>query len=102
LQGQPHSKLQLAPKGYGDIMSRTRHQAGQKIVDALIPAEIAIDRAFASCATLAAILPDARISAAISAENSQSIIARSSRLVSAMADIRNEAVAIHADLAEWS
>ena len=49
-------------------MSLTRQQAGQKIVDALIPAEVAIDQAFASCATLAAILPDARISAAISAE----------------------------------
>lgn len=77
-----------------------RKIVAHKVADQLFVAEAAIDNALSAVATLAALLPNARIEARLSAVVGQTVIDRASETIAALARARRGIVETHGALHE--
>lgn len=77
-----------------------RKIVAHKVADQLFAAEAAIDNALSAVATLAALLPNARIEARLSAVVGQTVINRASETIAALAEARNGIVETHNALSQ--
>jgi len=75
-----------------------RKIVAHQIADQLFAAEAAIDGALSAVAALAAMLPNARIEARLSAVVGQNVIERASQTIAALADARRGIVETHHEL----
>ncbi|MFZ5668803.1 MAG: hypothetical protein ACOY4K_04870 [Pseudomonadota bacterium] len=75
-----------------------RRIVGHQIADQLFAAETAIDDALSAVATLAAMLPTARIEANLSAVVGQGVFDRSSQTIAALTEARRGIVETHREL----
>jgi hypothetical protein len=83
-----------------NIMLAQRRKAGQDIANCLIAAEAAIDHALASAATLAAMMPTARLEAGVAAEVGQEAMEFAAKTCAALFEARASVVATHKELAK--
>lgn len=75
-----------------------RKIVGHRIADQLFVAETAIDGALSAVATLAAMLPNARMEARLSAVVGQEVFDRSSQTIAALTEARRGIVETHREL----
>lgn len=75
-----------------------RKIVAHKVADQLFAAEAAIDNALSAVAALAALLPNARIEARLSAVVGQAVIDRTSETIAALAQARSGIVETHHEL----
>lgn len=73
---------------------------GHKVADQLFAAEAAIDNALSAVATLAAMLPNARIEANLSAVVGQGVFDRSCQTLMSLTEARRGIVETHRELTE--
>jgi hypothetical protein len=81
-------------------MLAQRRKAGQDIANCLIAAETAIDQALASAATLAAMMPKARLEAGVAAEVGQEAMEFAAKTCASLFEARASVVATHKELAK--
>jgi hypothetical protein len=81
-------------------MLTQRLKAGQDIANCLIAAETAIDQALASAATLAAMMPTARLEAGVAAEVGQEAMEFAAKTCASLFEARAAVVATHQELAK--
>jgi hypothetical protein len=82
------------------IMLAQRRKAGQDIATCLMAAEAAIDQALASAATLAAMMPTARLEAGVAAEVGQEAMEFAAKTCAALFEARASVVSTHKELAK--
>jgi len=73
---------------------------GHQVADQLFAAEAAIDGALSAVAALAAMLPNARIDARLSAVVGQGVFDRSSQTIAALTEARRGIVETHRELTD--